>query len=91
MDLAAGLAGPVRATRVDARPIGRQTLCQLAQVRSRSTDSPAVTATGTMFAAASTSGMSSNAARRQHERISAPVKSRSLGRFWLASSPNLSR
>ena len=43
-----------------------------AHCRSRSTDSPAVTATGTMFCAASTSGTSSRAASRQHDLISAP-------------------
>ena len=62
-----------------------------AQFRRRSTDSPAVTATGTMFCAASISGTSSSAARRQQALISAPVKSRSLGCRWAGSSPNLSR
>ena len=43
-----------------------------AQVRSRSTDSAAVTATGTTFWAAAVSGKSSNAASLAQARISAP-------------------
>ena len=50
-----------------------------------------MTATGTMFVAASFSGTSSNAARRQQARISAPVKSRSLGFRCEGSSPYFSR
>src|SRR4051812_2185102 len=55
----------------------------LAQFRSRSTDSAAVTATGTTCWAASASEMSSSAANRQHDLISAPVQSVSLGLAWL--------
>ncbi len=47
--------------------------------RNRSTDSAALTATGTTFWAAAVSGKSSNAANRQHARISAPVHWPSLG------------
>ncbi len=60
----------------------------LAQLRSRSTDSPAVTATGTTFWAACTKGRSKSAASRQQARISAPVHCSSLGSRWLASSLN---
>jgi hypothetical protein len=63
----------------------------LAQVRSFCTDSAAVTATGTTFCAACTSGTSKSAARRQQERTSAPVHWSSGGNFWLASRPNLRR
>src|SRR4051794_10545632 len=55
----------------------------LAQFRSRSTDSAAVTATGTTCWAASVREMSSRAARRQHDLISAPVQSASFGFAWL--------
>ena len=88
-DVAAGLARrrPRRGCRGRAgRPTGSG---PPAQARSRSTDSPAVTATGTMFCAASTSGTSSSAASRQHALISAPVQSRSAGRRWPGSRPNL--
>src|SRR3712207_1390096 len=51
--------------------------------RSFSTDSAAVTATGTTCLAASVSDVSSNAASRQHDLISAPVQSWSLGLLWL--------
>ena len=60
----------------------------LAQVRSRSIASAAVTATGTICWAASSSGMSSSAASRQHDRISAPVQLSSAGCFWFAAMPN---
>ena len=46
-----------------------------AQSRKRLTDSPAVTATGTTFFAASSNDTSNNAANRQQLRISAPVQS----------------
>src|SRR4051794_9225532 len=53
----------------------------LAHDLSFSTDSTAVTATGTMFFAASLRVMSSNADSRQQDLISAPVQSMSLGRL----------
>src|SRR6185312_611971 len=62
-----------------------------AQLRNRSTASPAVTATGTMFSAASTRGTSSSAARRQHALTSAGVQSRSRGVGWPGSRPYFSR
>ena len=60
-----------------------------AQFRSRSTASPAVTATGTMFVPASERGMSSKAESRQQDRISAPVQSRSCGFRWSRIQPEL--
>jgi len=51
----------------------------VAQLRNRSTDSAAVTATGTTFCAASINGTSNRAARRQHDLISAPVQTASAG------------
>ena len=53
----------------------------LAQVRSRSTDSAAVVATGTTLRAAWVNGTSSKAANRQQARISAPVQALSSGRL----------
>src|SRR3954470_19626405 len=53
-----------------------------AHVRNRSTDSDAVTATGTTCFAASLRETSSSAANLQHDLISAPVQSTSLGLLW---------
>src|SRR6185295_12229363 len=60
-----------------------------AQLLRRSTASLAVLATGTTFCAASINETSSSAARRQQERISAPVQSVSFGRSWLSPNANL--
>ena len=50
----------------------------------------AVAETGTTFCAAATKGTSNNAASRQHERISAPVQSASVGFGCFGSRPNMS-
>ena len=58
----------------------------MAHWRRRSTDSAAVTATGTTLWAASANGRSSSLASRQQVSISAPVQPSSLGRGWSAMS-----
>ena len=63
----------------------------LAQDRSRSIASAAVTATGTTCLAAWVSGTPRSADSRQQARISAPVQDVSSGRCWLSGTPNWPR
>src|ERR1700730_16680126 len=62
-----------------------------AQLRSRSTCSAAVTATGTTLNAAWVKGTSSRADSRQQDLTSAPVHEVSSGRDWDSGMANWSR